>query len=127
MRRKPEFYARAFLEVADETPAHKLELLVKFFLEIVRKNGDWSGLNKVLKAVQGMAVKRSGGRVVKIETARSMRGDVAENLKKHFKEEDSFEFSLNPDLLAGVRILIDEEKELDFSLNRKLKNLFKTS
>ena len=124
MRRKPEFYARAFLETAEHAPESKLEALVKIFLEIIRKNGDWSGLNKIFKVVQSMTVKKAGGHIVKIETARHVPNELSENLKKCFQEHDLLELAINPDLVAGVKILIDEEKELDFSLKRKLQKLF---
>ena len=45
-------------------------------------------------------------------------------LKDFFKKGDSIEEKINPEIIAGVKIVIDHEKQLDVSLQKKLQQLF---
>lgn len=73
--------------------------------------------------------------MILVESARNL----SENMKKEFlkvfsakggfasgeKKEDKIVFINNANIIAGARITIDGERELDFSFRRKLSKLFK--
>ena len=64
--------------------------------------------------------KEAGGRMVHLEFAREH-----EHIKKFkFKPKDHVWMSINPSLVAGVRITIDGSSELDQSFKRKVNQLF---
>ena len=48
-----------------------------------------------------------------------------EKIKHNFPEKDYIDFKINPELVAGMRVTVDGEEELDNTLNQKLKNLFR--
>ena len=62
---------------------------------------------------------------MKIETAREMSDSQNELLKHKFSNKDHVEFKINPELVAGVRITVNGEEELNNSLQNKLNKLFK--
>ena len=72
-----------------------------------------------------MIREKEDRRSVVIETARllSARGLAEEILKP----SDVVEEKIDPELIAGVRITINDELQFDGSLRRKLNELFKIS
>src|SRR3989344_1754355 len=103
MKYSAAMYARAFLETKPD---------VKRFLEVVAKNGDFSRIDGIVAAIERHAVHAAGGRMIELEYARSSA--VSEEFK--FRAKDQVHTSISPSLVAGVRVTIDGEKELDMSL-----------
>lgn len=124
MRYSPETYAEALIGAVDKIPGSAQNTTLKRFLEVVKKNGDWSGLKKILAATRTMLVKKAGGRVINLEFARGVSEETISKFSKAFSQKDHIEIAVNPRLVAGMRITIDGEKELDNSLQRKLTKLF---
>lgn len=124
MKFSPKIYSEAFIQAIHSSPEEK-EKLTKSFAKLIRKNGDLSLLPKIVEYLKGLLVKEKGGQRIKIEFAREPQKKLAQTLMAKFKKEDLIEISINPDLVAGVRINIDGEKELDNSLIRKLNKIFK--
>lgn len=134
MKYKPEIYANAFSKALAENKESE-DGILNNFLRAVRKNGDWIGISKILRAVEAHFVKNRGGRMVLVESARDLPEDTVEKFLKSFsaqggsasggKKEDKIAFLNNANIIAGARITIDGETELDFSFRRKLNKLFK--
>ena len=111
MKYAPHIYARAFLEVKPDPEK---------FLSVVLKNGDYERLDKIVEAIEMREVQAHGGRIVELEFAR-----ISELAKKFkFSSHDRVHTKINPSLVAGVRVTVDGEQELDVSLQRKLNKLF---
>ena len=96
----------------------------KRFLQAVARKGDARKLPAVVRELERSDVHAKGGRMVTIEFARTLGHETSE-FKSFLKPEDHLENRVNPDLVAGVRITIDEERELDFSLARRLNKMFR--
>ena len=111
MRYKATDYARAYL---DTKPASA------DFLRVVEKNGDFSRLDKIVLAIEDLATKEAGGHMIHLEFAREH-----EHMKKFkFSPKDHVRVSINPSLIAGVRVTVDGSSELDESFKRKVNQLF---
>jgi F0F1-type ATP synthase delta subunit len=125
MKYSTHLYAKALAEViADAKPAHEAQI-VKNFLALVRKNGNETHLRKILEEAARMARGKDGVRKVTLETARTPARAQKESLVKSFlKMGDVVEEKIDPELVAGVRIIIDDEKQFDGSLRGKLDRLF---
>jgi len=123
MKYPPEIYAKV---LAGESLKKDLsgEDIFKRFLEVIRKNGDMIGIKKILAALSREEARRSGGRVVKIESARVLGEKTVSRIREKFGVKDILSETVNPRLVAGVRITIDDEKEIDNSLSHKLRALF---
>ncbi len=118
-------YVDAFLDVLDEIPAVERASIVPNFIKLLKKNGDISHKDEILNKIQRKAVSLNGGNWVIVELAREASVSQIDNIKKNFSKKDRVEFKLNPSLVAGVRVTINGDQELDNSLNNKLKKLFK--
>lgn len=134
MKHKPEIYAAALSRVLSENKESE-DGILNNFLRAVRKNGDWVGISKILRAVETRFVKNRGGRMVLVESARDLPEDMKKEFLKVFsakggfasgeKKEDKIAFINNANIIAGARVTINGEQELDFSFRRKLNKLFK--
>jgi|SRR3989344_5274135 len=115
-------YVSAFTEVIKKTPQ---ESVVTSFVKLLKKTGDIKSGPKIIEAIHRKLVNSGGGNWVKIETAREISEKKNKELKNNFSKKDHIIFNANPELVAGVRITINGESELDNTLNNKLNKLFK--
>jgi len=123
MRGTPIMYARAFTEACEEVPAARRSALAAEFVAVVRRHGDGAKLSKILVLVEGMVVRSGGGHMIRLETARACSPQLRDRLKKIFGAKDRITERLRPEILAGIRVVVDGEREFDGSLKRKLDKL----
>ncbi len=124
MKHSPQIYADAFEKVLEGAALGHAGVLARRFAQIIYKKGDIKYGEKIVEAVQNKLIKKNGGRRVKVEYARQMQGAGEDACEKLFSSRDRVDVVINPALIAGVRITIDGEKEIDYSLQRKLKKMF---
>jgi len=105
MKHKAKEYAKALAEVK--------KFNLKNFLRLLEKNGDRKKLKEIVALAEKMLYRK-----ITIETARKVK--VAWPKKK----SDLIEEKINPSLIAGVKITVNGEKQLDFSLKNKLEKIF---
>ena len=125
MRYTPLAYARAFaelaLEVKSETTEHDL---VKRFVATVVKNGDAAKLPKIFAEADKLVRKATGRDLWHIEVARKLKAPAKELVKGIAKPHDVVSETVNPELIAGMRITKNDERQFDASLKRALDHLF---
>ena len=117
MKYPVSIYARAFLETKPD---------LKKFLSVVAKNGDLPRIDKIVAAIEEQETHDHGGKVVNVEFAREMDEATIKKITKKFKERDLVSIKVTPSLIAGTRITIDGEQELDGSFQRKINKLWHT-
>lgn len=117
MKYSPKLYARALL-------AAKGKEVIQNFLRLLRRNGDERELPRILNEAEKLMLLKTGRRKVILESARHLSGKQKEILRKILKPEDTLEERVSPELIAGVRITINDELQFDGTLARKLKKMF---
>lgn len=96
--------------------------LVVAFLDFVAKNGDMKKAGQIMSLAENILYKKTGKRKIILETARKInRKNI---LKDFFQEGDMVTERISPELIAGIKLMINNEKQLDFSLKNKLDNIF---
>lgn len=123
MKYPAEAYAAAFFEAINEDKKNE-NAIIKLFLQTVRKNGDWGGIEKIFKLIAKKMAVAGGGRSIMVDCARKPSKEAAEKLIKSFSEKDYVEFHVVPELVAGIRILINGDRELDTTMLNKMNKLF---
>lgn len=126
MKYSPETYAAAFVAAWNDATPTEREEMDKRFIETLRRNNDFLRAEKILEAVERCAVCERGGNMVLIEFARPQEASHIKKLSSSFRKTDVIASRINSGLIAGVRVTIDGEQELDNSLERKLRHLFDT-
>ena len=124
MRYAPEQYARAFADVWETTSPRKRTLCLSRFVFTVVKHGDATRIRKICAAIEAELTHRRGGRIIDLEFARPIAPSLLTRLAGAFPHRDLIRVSVRPALLAGVRVVVDGKRQLDYSLRRKVYDLF---
>ena len=124
MKYSHHLYAQALAAVIADAKGAEAERFAKNFLALIHKNGDEAHARKILEEAARLLRGKKGVRKVTIGTARQMPPKQKTILKAFLKPSDVVEERIDPDLIAGVRITIDDEKQFDGSLKGKLDKLF---
>ena len=124
MKYSPKNYAVALNQALEGKPETKKGAILKNFLAVLKKNGDQRLARKILEIFKGLVVRQKGGHHVLVELARENPDSSTQSILKKFGEKDWVETSINPSLVAGIRVTLDGEQELDNSLAKKLHKLF---
>jgi len=119
MKYPAKIYAKALMELMLEKDTKKQ---VAAFLDFLAKNGDMKKAGQVIFLAENLFYERTGKRKIIIETAR--RIEKKNLLKDFFQEGDMVKEKINPELIAGIKVMINNNKQLDFSLKNKLDNIF---
>jgi len=125
MRYTPHIYAKALLESLAVASHVEHAGVIKRFLAAVRRRGDARHIPNIVDAVQAIERKRVGGRLVEVAFARRHKKSVLDTFRTLFGKHDEVVFRTEPELVAGLRITIDGERELDHSAARRIKKLFR--
>ena len=124
MKYSPKLYAKALSELAAAPLVKNEETeLVKNFLKIVKKNNDAHQTKKIFEETEKLLRMKSGRRKIAIESARKINY-ISAGLKSFLKAGDIIEERINPELIAGIKITVNDETQFDGTLARKLKKLF---
>ena len=102
--------------------SEKNDEVISNLFKLLKKSGDIRHSKKIIEAVHKKLVNSEGGKWITIETARNSAS--TDELRNKFSEKDYVELKINPELVAGVRITLNEEQELNNSMNKKLKRMF---
>ncbi|MGC9599522.1 MAG: F0F1 ATP synthase subunit delta [Minisyncoccia bacterium] len=127
MKYPAHIYAKALAEVivaAKGESGAAQDAIVRRFIALVRQNGDEAHLRKLVEEAARFVRGKSGVRKMTIETARSLPATQKRALRALTKQGDVIEEKIDPELVAGVRVLINDELQFDGSLKGKLDKLF---
>jgi F0F1-type ATP synthase delta subunit len=123
MKYDHKIYAISLFEVLKNASRENQDKIIKNFLKVVKKHGDSKKLKDILDEFTNLVVKETGGKNIKVELARHVSKETMLKIKNSFGPNDFVSFVVNPSLVAGVRILVDGNKELDSTIVRKIKKL----
>ena len=118
-------YAKAFSELAAEAKtATEQSALVKDFWTTVEKNGDLGKAPKIMAQAETLVRRADGRDLYEVEVARTTRSSAAQILADVAKPKDIVHATVNPELVAGVRITKNGTEQLDVTLATRLNQLF---
>lgn len=127
MKIPPKFYAKVFVEILREKGSGKKEDLVRRFADIILKNGDAAKIEKIIGYMERYSRELDGRHLLEIQSAHPIADSLQSKIIKSFDKNDEkydVRSSIDPDLVAGVKFTIDQEKQLDVSLSKIIKNIF---
>lgn len=133
MKYLPRTYARAFAEAAASVPKGRESEIINNFLFLIKKSGDLAHIGKIVELAEEAVLKNSGHDKWIVESARLLKAsfasggslkDVRGLFKNLIKHGDILEEKINSELIAGVRITQNGERQFDGSLRAKIEQLF---
>ncbi len=95
---------------------------IKKFSYILEKNGGIKKVKEIIMLAEKIYFQKTQKRKITLEISR--KTDTKEIKKKILRQGDFLEEKINQDLIAGVKIVINNEKQLDFSFKNKLNKIF---
>ncbi len=120
-------YAKALAQAvkgATGLSKEDMDAMAKRVAEMVEKNGDTAEFSKIVEAAEKLIREQNGDRKITLTSARPL-GDAAKALLASIaKPGDTVEQAIDPSLLAGLKVLIDDETQFDGSLKAKLEKMF---
>lgn len=119
---KIKLYALALAEIALAGKADKRS--ADNFLALVKKNGLEKKAKEIIVLAEDIILQKQGKRKIIFETARRLTHENRAELKKFVKEGDVVKEKVNHELIAGVKIVVDGNKQMDMSMQKKLNNIF---
>lgn len=114
-------YAKALIKALDFN--NNTEEIVLNFLRLLKKNNDIKQFKKIIDFFEDLLHQKENKKKIIVEIIQENK-DLINKIKKFFPE-DNIIYKKNPNLIAGLRILINNDKELDFSLKSRLNQILK--
>lgn len=126
MKYTTKMYANAFCDVAtDAKNTANADKYIKNLLLLVKSNRDQKKLKDILSVVEKIIIKKTGGRKLTIESARPLTQALERTIKSIAKPTDIVERKINNQLIAGIKVNINDEFMLDGSFSTKIKKILK--
>lgn len=122
MKHSPLEYAKAFRAALAGHPREG-EKFVKNFVKLILKNGDAHQGPKILAATERLLRTVTGTKSVTLVTARASRS-LRTAFHRLIHSHDIVRETIDPSLIAGAKVLINDELQFDGSLKRKIEKLF---
>jgi len=98
--------------------------IAKNFMLLLIKSGYLGKAKSIVDLAEEIILKNKGNKKITIETARKLTAENRTLLKKFIKDEDMVKEKINSDLIAGVKIVVNNEKQFDNSMQKKLREIF---
>lgn len=124
MKYTPSLYAEAFLSVWDTASPHERKTLCARFANILKKHNNTKCAATIMETIEKKLAVKNGGRAIRLEFARAPSEGALHAAAGFLSKKDFVKIAIDPALKAGIRITLNEEQELDYSLERKLKQMF---
>ncbi|OGZ66972.1 MAG: hypothetical protein A3D34_00225 [Candidatus Staskawiczbacteria bacterium RIFCSPHIGHO2_02_FULL_33_16] len=121
---KVKIYAEALVEsILDKKNSANSEKITENFLKILVKNQDLKKAGEIINLASTLLLKKTNNNKIIFETARKI--DKKDISKSFTKKGDIVEEKINNKIVAGIKIIVDNNRQLDFSLSAKLQSIFK--
>jgi F0F1-type ATP synthase delta subunit len=130
MKYHPTHYATAFArayartaELHGRDAEKRGNELVKKFARVIEKNGDLRHFPKIITAIERGLHAGAGTKKITFVTARP-----SERIRAAFRHligtKDTVEEKVDPSIVGGVKVLVNDEIQFDGTLKRKIDKLF---
>ena len=117
-------YREAYLKAIDnKSPAVERRITARFLSRLVRDRA-LSKIGQIEKGIRRAHMKNSGRSEITVESAAKLDPKYRRELARIFGEHALIRETVSPDLLAGARILVDDELLIDATGRKVLRDMF---
>jgi len=122
---KAKLYAKALAEVVSKkmSPAEEKKITDNF-LKILIKTEQEGKAEDILNLAEDLILQKQGKRKITFETARKITANQKKLLESFTNKGDIVKEKINPELIAGIKIIINDSQQFDTSMQSKLSKLF---
>lgn len=126
MRYSVKQYAAAFTSALGGKSVSEQKELSRRFLLVLQRHGLWSRRMPIIKEVERQYFKERGTRKVAVAAAAPLTAETRQEIERIIGKNIFWQETVEPELLAGMKILIDEEVLIDATGKTRLEKLFKS-
>ena len=123
MKYKVKDYAKALAEILADKKADEKKV-IEGFVKLLQKEGLQSKADQIIGEAEILHAKKRGKKEVVLETARKLTDSQKKLLGKFIENGDIVKEKINSELIAGVKIIVNNEKQIDFSMKNKINKIF---
>jgi len=123
MKYRVKDYAKSLAGLLSEEKISDKKLAAGL-IKLLERQGDLNKAKEIIKQTEFLMAKIQGKKSVVFETARKITESQRKSLAKFTEKGDIVQEKINPELIAGVRITVDDEKQFDQTMLKKINNLF---
>lgn len=120
---KVKLYAKALVEILSKKGIDEKKI-VNNFVKLLVSAGYERRAKEILDLAEDLILAKQGKRKITFETARKATLGQRKLLDNFVKEGDVVKEKINPEIIAGVKIIINDSRQFDASMQNKLRNLF---
>lgn len=117
-------YAEALYGALEGKAGDEREQVLRNFLNLVRRNHIEHSLNGIIREYEKHAIASRGMVKVHIETPESASDALKREIETAVGKPVEFSEKVNPHLLAGIRILVNDTILIDATALRRLEKLY---
>jgi F0F1-type ATP synthase delta subunit len=119
---KVKLYAQSLADIIWNGKSQDKKI-VDNFVKLLVNSGYIGKSEEILKMAEDVLLSKQGKRKIIFETARKTTGNQKKMLDRFIEEGDVVKEKISPELIAGVKITINDSHQLDVSMQRKLQNI----
>jgi F0F1-type ATP synthase delta subunit len=123
-KNKTKIYAKALAEIAFEKKIDEKKV-INNFVKLLVNEGLERRAKEILEMAEDIILAKKGKRKITFVTARKTAASQKKTLQAFAKEGDVVKEKIDPKIIAGVKIVINDSKQFDASMQSKLQNIFK--
>lgn len=124
MKYKATHYACALAQALEDTTPEIARVRVRAFAELLKKHRMLGKAEDIARAAERRLAKNAGVRRVRIESPAGNSKTIQKEIIELLNGKVWIEEKVSPELLAGIRILIDDETLIDASGRQRLEKIF---
>ena len=121
---KTKLYAKALAEIISDKKVDEKKI-VNNFVKLLISSGYGNKSKEILDLAEDFLLAKHGKRKITFETARKITPSQQKMLDSVVKKGDIVKEKINPELIAGIKIIINESKQFDASMQSKLQKILK--
>jgi F0F1-type ATP synthase delta subunit len=119
---KTKLYAQALAEVLAKKGVDENKVASNF-TKILISAGLEKKAKEILDLAEDFLLAKQGKRKITLETARKMTSGQKKMMNEFVKSGDIVKEKINPELIAGIKIIINNSRQFDSSMQSKLQKI----
>jgi len=126
---KVKIYATVLADIISNLPARAgkgvdEKKIVNNFVKLLINSGYENKAKEILDLTEDLLLQKQGKRKITFETARKITPSQKKILESFVKKGDIVKEKINPELIAGIKIIINDLKQFDASMQSRLQNIY---
>jgi len=122
MKNKTKLYGKVLAEVILDGKIEDKKI-VNNFVKILIDSGQEREAKEILDLAEDIVLAKQGKRKIVFETARHVTPNQRKTLESFVEKGDIVKEKINPELIAGIKIIIDNSRQFDASMQGKLQRI----